>query len=119
VAQCINSADGEVVDLTSLDDEQLGQLALRNTRPSDRDERVWRSLCAAAYRPRVRTVLLEMKARNSAAIEARRFPDLSASRCANGNQRTLAQAHRQWHSRAEKFARRVEAALAALDAEQA
>ena len=46
MAQCINSADGEVVDLTSLDDEQLGQLALRNTRPADRDERMWRAPCA-------------------------------------------------------------------------
>ncbi len=119
MGQCINSADGEVVDLTSLDDEQLGQLALGNTRPSGRDEQVWRALCAVDCLPRVRTVLLEMKARNSAAIDARRVPDLSTRWRANGNQRAVAQAHRQWHSRAEKFARRVEAALAALDAEQA
>ncbi len=119
MAQCINSAASEVLDLTSLDDEQLGQLALGNTRPSDRDEQVWRALCSAECLPRVRAVLLKMQARNLAAIDARRLPHFSALGCANSDHRTVTQAHRQWHSRAGKFARRVDAALAALDAEPA
>lgn len=102
------------LDLTAFDDEQLGQLALRHSRPADRDPLVWAALCAAECLPRVVSVLQAMKTRNAAAINARQFPAGSSVACAGAQRRALAQAQRQWHSRATKFARRVDGALSAL-----
>lgn len=101
------------LDLTAVGDEELGQLALRNARPADRDEQLWALLCADDTAPRVLSVLLAMKSRNTAALAARQFPGR-----ADPNRRLAVQAHRQWRSRAEKFGHRVDIALAAVHAEQ-
>lgn len=113
----IQRQNGQRLDFMGLDDEQLGQLALRHTRPADRDARVWEALCATDCLPRVVSVLQAMKARNAAAISARQFPVGSGVACSGAQRRALAQAQRQWHSRATKFAKRVDAALSALTAE--
>lgn len=105
-------ADCARPELNVLDDEQLGQLALKNARPADRDDHVWDLLCAEELLPRVFSVLLAMKGRNAAAIAARRL-----SRRSDNERRANVRAQREWLSRAEKFGRRVDATLAALHAE--
>ncbi|MBX8687824.1 MULTISPECIES: hypothetical protein [Mycolicibacterium] len=99
--------------MTAVGDEELGQLALQNARPADRDDQLWALLCADDIAPRVLSVLLAMKSRNTAALAARQFPGR-----ADPDRRLAVQAHRQWRSRAEKFGHRVDAALAAIHAER-
>lgn len=101
------------LDLTAVGDEELGQLALKNARPADRDDQLWALLCADDTAPRVVSVLLAMKSRNTAALAARQFPGRT-----DPDRRLAVQAHRQWRSRAEKFGHRVDAALAAMHAGQ-